>query len=135
MHCCKPYFFIGLKYIPTTCIIFYGFVANLRKPLELLHYCLVLQNYCLVLQTIAIYCLLLSTIAYYCQLLAAIAYYCQHSIVILRPQSTGTLVWEIYTPCGSVPERLLYKFPTVHFEINPLFSSTILCIYIYVLSP
>ena len=29
-------------------------------------------------------------------------------------------------PFGSVPGRLLYKFPIAHLEINPLFGSTIL---------
>ena len=80
-----------------------------------------IANYCHLLPTIVNYCLLLPTIGSYCLLLPT--FFCQ----------LETLVWERYTPCGSVPERLLYKFPTVHFEINPLFSSTILCIYICII--
>ena len=61
--------------IPTTCIILYGFVANLRRQqLELLP---TIAYYCLLLPTIANFCQLLPTIAYYCQLLPTIAYYCQ----------------------------------------------------------
>ena len=57
--------------IPTTCIILYGFVANLRRQqLELLP---TIAYYCLLLPTIANFCQLLPTIAYYCQLLPTIA--------------------------------------------------------------
>ena len=70
-------------------------MANLRRPVELLP---TIANYCQLLLTIANYCLPLPTIAYFCQLLPTFANYCQNSIANLRPQLTGTLVWEIYTP-------------------------------------
>ena len=78
----------------STCIIFYGFVGNLRSPLELL-----------------------PTLTNYCQLLPT--FYCQLDTSTDRDLILGNIY-----PFGSVHGRLLYKFPTVHFEINPLFSSS-----------
>ena len=88
-----------------------------------------LWNYCQLLPTIANYCLLLLVITNYCRLMTTIADYCRLLPTIAnilfptrKLKFTGTIVWEIYTPC--LPGKLTAVVLNAHFEIPPFQLNT-----------